>query len=186
AGNDVITVTEHDGIITVTGLSEVINISNANAADDKLVINGLDGDDVIDATGLHGGIQLVAPGGNRNDGLIGGPGHDELHGDAGDDVLLGGPGQDILDGGTGNNILIQDGGPAATPGPTPPPTPGPTSPPTPNPDPVPPPTGGGIGGAALLSQAMASSLVPAAGSMGGTPMPDPHATQPVLAPPQHV
>jgi len=42
-----------------------------------------------------------------------------------------------------------------------------------------------IGGAALLSQAMASSLVPIGGGLGGMPMPDPHTTQPVLASPQH-
>src|SRR5262249_35728244 len=77
AGNDVITVTEHAGIITVSGLSEQVNITNAGAGD-KLVINGLDGDDVIEASGLHGGIQLVANGGNGADVLIGSAGNDEL------------------------------------------------------------------------------------------------------------
>ena len=109
AGNDVITVTEHDGIITVSGLGQDINITNAGAGD-RLVINGLDGDDVINASGLQSGIQLVANGGNGDDVLIGGSGNDTLLGGAGDDVLIGGPGQDILDGGTGNNVLIQDGG----------------------------------------------------------------------------
>ena len=109
AGNDVITVTEHDGIITVSGLGQDINIADAGAGD-RIVINGLDGDDVITASGLHGGIQLVANGGNGDDVLIGGSGNDTLTGGAGDDVLIGGPGQDILDGGTGNNVLIQDGG----------------------------------------------------------------------------
>ncbi|HEY2248001.1 MAG TPA: calcium-binding protein [Bradyrhizobium sp.] len=173
AGSDVITVTEHDGIITVTGLSEVVNISNAGVGD-KLVINGLDGDDVIQASGLHGGIQLVANGGNGADILIGSSGNDELHGGDGDDVLIGNGGQDILDGGTGNNVVI-NGGAALPPNPTP--APGPT----PSPGPVLPP----IGGAALLSQAMASSLITAGAGHGEMPMPDPHATQPVLAPPQH-
>jgi Ca2+-binding RTX toxin-like protein len=154
AGNDVITVTEHDGIITVTGLSEVVNISNAGIGD-KLVINGLDGDDVIQATGLHGGIQLVANGGNGADILLGSTGNDQLHGDAGDDILIGGSSQNVLDGGTGANVLI----------------PGPVVP--------------HVANAALLSQAIASSLVPADAGHGDMPMPDPHATQPVLAPPQH-
>jgi Ca2+-binding RTX toxin-like protein len=109
AGSDVITVTEHDGIITVSGLGQDINITDAGAGD-RIVINGLDGDDVITASGLHGGIQLVANGGNGDDVLIGGSGNDTLTGGAGDDVLIGGPGQDILDGGSGNNVLIQDGG----------------------------------------------------------------------------
>ncbi len=154
AGNDVIFVTENNGVITVSGLSETVNITNAGVGD-KLVINGLDGDDVIQATGLHGGIQLVANGGNGNDVLIGSPGNDELHGDAGDDILIAGGGQDILDGGTGDNVLIQGG---AAPH---------------------------VANATLLSQAMASSLVPASDGHGNMPMPDPHTTQPVLAPPQH-
>ena len=108
AGSDVITVTEHDGIITVSGLGQDINITDAGAGD-RIVINGLDGDDVITASGLHGGIQLLANGGNGDDVLIGGSGNDTLTGGAGDDVLIGGPGQDILDGGSGNNVLIQDG-----------------------------------------------------------------------------
>ena len=103
-GNDVITVTEHDGIITVSGLGQDINITDAGAGD-RIVINGLDGDDVITASGLHGGIQLVANGGNGDDVLIGSPGNDTLAGGAGDDVLIGGGGQDILDGGPGNNVV---------------------------------------------------------------------------------
>jgi Ca2+-binding RTX toxin-like protein len=172
-GNDVITVTEHDGIITVSGLSETVNITDAGAGD-KLVINGLDGDDVIQATGLHGGIQLVANGGGGADVLIGSPGNDELHGGNGDDILIGGGGQDILDGGPGDNVVL-NGGAASPPNPIPAPDP------TPTPGPVTPP----LGGAALLSQAMASTLVPIGGGLGGMPMPDPHTTQPVLAPPQH-
>ncbi|WLB50656.1 beta strand repeat-containing protein [Bradyrhizobium japonicum] len=109
SGSDVITVTEHDGIITVSGLGEDINITDAGAGD-RIVINGLDGDDVITASGLHGGIQLVANGGNGDDVLIGSPGNDTLAGGAGDDVLIGGGGQDVLDGGPGNNVVINGGG----------------------------------------------------------------------------
>jgi Ca2+-binding RTX toxin-like protein len=178
AGNDVITVTEHDGIITVSGLSEVVNITNAGVGD-KLVINGLDGDDVIQATDLHGGITLVANGGNGADVLIGSPGNDELHGGDGDDVLIGGGGQDILDGGPGDNVVI-NGGAAPTPNPTPTPGPVPTPDPTPTPAPIPP-----IGGAALLSQAMASTLVPAGDGHGDMPMPDPHTTQPPMLAASH-
>ena len=94
-------------------------------ANDRIVINGLGGDDVINASGLAAGMLLTANGGDGNDVLIGGPGNDTLSGGAGDDILIGGGGQDILDGGTGNNILIQapvsrgvavgDGSPAAVP-----------------------------------------------------------------------
>ncbi len=192
AGNDVIMVTENNGVITITGLSEVVNITDAGTGD-KLVINGLGGDDVIQASGLRGGITLVANGGDGNDVLIGSPGNDELHGGNGDDILIGGGGQDILDGGPGDNVVL-NGGAAPPPNPTPtdPTPPDPTPTPTPAPDPTPTPTPvppiggiGGFSGAALLSQAMASTLVPAGGGLGGMPTPDPHTTQPVLAPPQH-
>ncbi len=153
AKSDVIIVTENNGVITVSGLSETVNITNAGAGD-KLVINGLDGDDVILATGLHGGIQLVANGGNGNDVLIGSPGNDELHGGDGNDVLIGNGGQDVLDGGTGGNVVLN-----AVIAPR--------------------------IGAALLSQAMASSLVPSGAGQSGMTMPDPQAAQQVLAPPQH-
>jgi Ca2+-binding RTX toxin-like protein len=154
AKDDIITVTENNGVITVSGLTETVNITNAGAGD-KLVINGLDGDDVILATGLHGGITLVANGGNGNDVLIGSSGNDQLHGDAGDDVLIGNGGQDVLDGGTGGNVVLNAVIAPHT------------------------------ASAALLSQAMASVLMPAGDGHGDMSMPDPHATQQVLAPPQH-
>ena len=85
-----------------------MHIAGAEAANDRLIVNALAGDDVVDASGLAAGaIQLTADGGDGNDVLIGGAGNDTLLGGAGDDVLIGGPGQDILDGGPGNNILIQ-------------------------------------------------------------------------------
>jgi Ca2+-binding RTX toxin-like protein len=75
---------------------------------DRLVINGLGGDDVIEASGLAAGSMLLtADGGDGNDVLIGGDGNDVLLGGAGDDVLLGGPGIDVLDGGDGDDIEIQ-------------------------------------------------------------------------------
>jgi Ca2+-binding RTX toxin-like protein len=71
-------------------------------------VNGLAGDDAIDATGLAAaGIALTADGGEDDDVLLGGDGNDTLLGGAGDDVLIGGPGLDILDGGTGDNVVIQ-------------------------------------------------------------------------------
>jgi Ca2+-binding RTX toxin-like protein len=108
---DKISVSTSGGVITVSGLAETVTITGAEAANDRLIINGLGGDDTIDASKLSG-ILLTANGGDGNDVLVGSPGNDTLLGGAGDDVLIGGPGADILDGGTGNNILIQDGGSA--------------------------------------------------------------------------
>ena len=85
-----------------------MHITGAEAANDRLIVNALGGDDVVDASGLAAGaIQLTADGGDGDDVLIGGAGNDTLLGGAGDDVLIGGLGQDILDGGPGNNLLIQ-------------------------------------------------------------------------------
>jgi Ca2+-binding RTX toxin-like protein len=92
----------------VLGLPVVVTISGAEPANDQLIVNAQDGDDVVDATNLVGSaIQFTANGGAGNDILIGGDGNDTLNGDDGDDTLIGGPGNDILNGGPGNNTLIQ-------------------------------------------------------------------------------
>jgi Ca2+-binding RTX toxin-like protein len=105
-GADTIFVSSSGGVITVSGLAETVTITGAEAANDRLVINGLGGDDVIDAAGLSGGIQLTANGGDGDDLLIGSPGNDILTGGTGDDILIGGGGMNVLDGGSGNNVLI--------------------------------------------------------------------------------
>jgi Ca2+-binding RTX toxin-like protein len=108
ATNDVITASGEGGKVSVTGLTAIVDITNANSAQDQLAINGLDGDDVIDGSTLAANaIQFQGDGGNGNDVVNGGAGNDTLLGGAGDDILNGGPGQDVLDGGPGNNVLIQ-------------------------------------------------------------------------------
>jgi Ca2+-binding RTX toxin-like protein len=108
-GDDVILVfADANGNVFVNGLATGLTITGAEAANDKLIINGLGGDDVIEASGLSASsIQLVANGGDGDDVLIGGDGNDVLTGGDGDDVLLGGPGIDVLDGGPDDDIEIQ-------------------------------------------------------------------------------
>jgi Ca2+-binding RTX toxin-like protein len=91
-------------VVTVSGLHTETTISNFEA-NDRLVVNGLGGDDVITASGLTG-MLFTANGGDGDDVLIGSRGNDILSGGAGDDVLIGNGGLDVLDGGTGSNILI--------------------------------------------------------------------------------
>ena len=109
SGNDSIVVAGDASGVAVLGLAAQVNITGAEAANDRLTVNTLGGDDVLDASGLSAGaIALTANGGDGDDVLIGGAGNDTLNGGAGDDVLIGGPGADVLDGGPGDNILIQD------------------------------------------------------------------------------
>jgi Ca2+-binding RTX toxin-like protein len=104
SGDDVITITNNNGVVTVKGLGEDVTIRGFDATD-RIVINGLGGDDVINASGFTG-MQVTANGGDGDDVLIGSAGNDVLTGGLGDDVLLGGGGQDVLDGGPGDNVAI--------------------------------------------------------------------------------
>jgi Ca2+-binding RTX toxin-like protein len=107
-GEDVVFVSGDANGVAVLGLPALINIFTAEPANDRLTINALGGDDVVDATGLAAtGIALTLDGGDDDDVLSGGDGADTILGGAGDDVLLGGPGLDILDGGLGENVVIQ-------------------------------------------------------------------------------
>jgi Ca2+-binding RTX toxin-like protein len=94
--------------VAVSGLGAMLNILAAETANDRLTVNLLGGDDVLEATGLLvGAIALTGNGGDQDDVLTGGDGADTLLGGDGDDTLIGGPGTDILDGGLGDNIVIQ-------------------------------------------------------------------------------
>jgi Ca2+-binding RTX toxin-like protein len=107
-GDDVAVVTTSGPNAQVNGFAAVVQVIGAGIATDRLTVQGLDGDDVIDASsGLANSVPLTLDGGNGNDILLGGAGDDTLLGGAGDDVLLGGPGQDILNGAPGDDILIQ-------------------------------------------------------------------------------
>jgi Ca2+-binding RTX toxin-like protein len=107
-GDDVAVVAGDTSGVAVLGLAAQVNITGSEADNDRLTINALAGDDVIEASALAAGaIQLTANGGDGADVLIGSDGNDVLHGDAGDDVILGGLGQDVIDGGDGDDIEIQ-------------------------------------------------------------------------------
>ncbi|HYE17062.1 MAG TPA: hypothetical protein VEA69_01340, partial [Tepidisphaeraceae bacterium] len=108
SGNDVALVVGDAAGASVVGLFSRVNITGAEAANDRLVVNALEGDDVVDASGLTAtAIRLTADGWEGSDVLIGGDGNDVLIGGTGDDVLLGGLGQDVLAGGEGDDIEIQ-------------------------------------------------------------------------------
>jgi hypothetical protein len=83
----------------------------------RIVVNGNDGDDRLDAAAIS--IPVTLNGGNGNDTLIGGAandllsggnGNDNLDGGAGDDTLLGGANDDVLTGGVGVDSLKGEDG----------------------------------------------------------------------------
>jgi Ca2+-binding RTX toxin-like protein len=88
--------------VIVKGLSAQVTIDGAEASNDSLVINGLGGNDSINASALDAGhIKLVIDGGAGNDTIIG---------SRGDDMLLAGDGNDIVTGGAGNDVAMLGAG----------------------------------------------------------------------------
>jgi Ca2+-binding RTX toxin-like protein len=105
-GDDVVTASGDASGVSVLGLAARIDITGAEGANDRLVVNLLAGDDTFDGSGLAAGsIQLTVDGGAGDDVIIGGAGNDLLLGGAGDDVLIGGPGTDVIDGGAGDDDI---------------------------------------------------------------------------------
>jgi len=107
-GDDTVTVTGAGPSVQVAGLPAQVSVSGGIAGSDRLTVNALGGNDVVDASGLAASAMLLTlDGGDGDDVLIGGDGDDTILGGAGDDVLIGGPGIDTLDGGDGDDIVIQ-------------------------------------------------------------------------------
>jgi Ca2+-binding RTX toxin-like protein len=115
AGNDVITLASLGGDVSVIGLAAQLTIAHAEIGSDRLLVNGLAGDDKINAATLPAAtIQVTLDGGDGNDTLtgnaadnllIGGADNDVLNGNGGNDVLTGGDGKDAINGGAGNDTV---------------------------------------------------------------------------------
>jgi Ca2+-binding RTX toxin-like protein len=132
-------VTLEDGVLTVTGTAAADTIELQLRADDeqvrvelngvetlhpladvdKIVVDALAGDDLVEYSGSDGGFNIpgllagrdgrdTLQGGPANDSIFGGAQNDSLEGKGGDDRLAGGKGHDVLQGGNGNDSL--DGG----------------------------------------------------------------------------
>ena len=113
-GDDVVVVNGGNRTADVLGLPAAISVTGAAPGTDRVTVNSLAGNDVIDASQVAADTALLTlNGGDNDDVLIGGAGNDTILGGAGDDVLLGGPGADILDGGTGDNVVIDSAAAAA-------------------------------------------------------------------------
>jgi Ca2+-binding RTX toxin-like protein len=88
AGDDHIRVAVDDGVVRLTGLGSPVVLGKPDASG-TFVINGLAGNDVIDASAISAPAMRFI--------LNGGDGSDVLHGGGGDDVLAGGAGSDRFD-----------------------------------------------------------------------------------------
>jgi Ca2+-binding RTX toxin-like protein len=107
-GDDVAVVAGDATTTQVLGLAARVSVTGGVANSDRVTVNALAGDDVVDATGLAANaLLLTVNGGAGDDVILGGAGNDTLNGNDGDDVILGGPGQDVIDGGAGGNVVIQ-------------------------------------------------------------------------------
>jgi Ca2+-binding RTX toxin-like protein len=100
--------TSGDDAIVLAASGSGVHVAHPDPTNDRLSVNALAGDDVIDASGLRGRIELIASGGDGDDTLIGSDGNDVLSGDAGNDVLIGGPGADTISCGPGADSAITD------------------------------------------------------------------------------
>jgi Ca2+-binding RTX toxin-like protein len=101
-GNDVIDVFGSGTSASVVGLATQVNISNAEGANDALVINALGGDDDVRATTLPAGVIKLT--------IDGGAGEDDILGSQGADVFLGGSDGDFLFGDNGNDVVFMGAG----------------------------------------------------------------------------
>jgi Ca2+-binding RTX toxin-like protein len=89
-----ITVTSNAaGTMTVNGLAAQVVIEQGEAANDRLVINGLGGNDTINASGVAANQMKLT-----------------INGGLGIDVMIGGAGDDLFNGGDGNDVAFMGGG----------------------------------------------------------------------------
>ena len=101
-GDDIINVFGAGTSVSVLGLSAQLNITNAEGANDSLVINGNGGNDGITATTLPAGVMKLT--------LDGGAGDDTILGSQGADTILGGDGNDFVFGDNGNDLAQMGAG----------------------------------------------------------------------------
>jgi Ca2+-binding RTX toxin-like protein len=102
AGDNHISIVSAGSSVVVKGLSAQVTVDGAEAGNDALVVNGLDGNDTINASALNVGQINVT--------IDGGAGNDTIVGSAGSDVLLGGDGNDVVAGGKGNDTALLGAG----------------------------------------------------------------------------
>lgn len=107
ASIDTITVSTSSRGVAVVGNDAPVSGSPFQGAR-RIVINGFDGDDRLDASASS--LQVVINGGNGHDRLFGGAAADTLSGGDGNDLVTGNGGIDVLRGDAGNDTLVSTDG----------------------------------------------------------------------------
>jgi Ca2+-binding RTX toxin-like protein len=113
ANDDHINIVSSGNSVLINGLAAQVSVSGTDAGKDSLVVNGLTGDDTIDASKLHTGqVNLTLNGGDGNDTLIGSAGNDLVVGGRGNDVAMLGAGNDtfVWNPGDGSDTVEGQGG----------------------------------------------------------------------------
>ena len=114
AAADSITISGAGSTAVVAGLSATVHITGMRKArTTACTVNGLAGNDTINASRLHAGvIALTLDGGDGNDVLIGSAGNDLIIGGRGNDVAFMGAGDDtfVWNPGDGSDIVEGQGG----------------------------------------------------------------------------
>ena len=110
AAPDVVQAAAAGTTVQVTGLAEQVNVDQSEAANDRLTVNGLGGNDTLSAGALAALIAFTADGGEGLDAINGGNGADTLIGGNGDDTVDGNVGNDVGFLGADNDIFVWDPG----------------------------------------------------------------------------
>jgi Ca2+-binding RTX toxin-like protein len=100
-GDDFLDVLGTAGDLLVLG-NDAVFVADAEADKDRLVVNGLGGDDRISASSMGAGNVMLT--------LDGGAGNDTLFGSGASDVLIGGAGNDFIDGNQGDDLMLLGAG----------------------------------------------------------------------------
>jgi Ca2+-binding RTX toxin-like protein len=109
---DQVQVIGEPGDVKVRKLSAEVEVTGAESTD-ELTVDGLGGEDVLDASRLAAGaIALTLNGGNDDDTLVGSQGDDLVNGGRGNDVALLGEGDDVFvwNPGHGSDVVEGQGG----------------------------------------------------------------------------
>jgi Ca2+-binding RTX toxin-like protein len=99
---DIIDVFGSGSTLSVLGLAARVNVTQAEGANDTLVINGGAGNDGITATTMPAGVMKLT--------LDGGAGNDTILGSQGADVILAGADNDFVFGDNGNDVALLGSG----------------------------------------------------------------------------